>query len=73
MLVTTRFTRGHKCKENDRFVTNDYAIAATNSHGIDFLFLRAWNFQFYVVTINENLESIRLTIVVPPTFPGHEG
>lgn len=60
MPVATHKVYAKKFKNNYPFIADNYAITATNSHGIDFLFLRAWKFQFYVVMINGNPECLSI-------------
>ncbi|KAH7362814.1 fibronectin type III domain-containing protein [Plectosphaerella cucumerina] len=60
-------------KNNEAFRTDEYSIASDNSHVVAFLFPGTWNFEFYVVPMNGNLEGGRSNTVVPPVYPGFEG
>ncbi|KAG7132111.1 NLP effector protein 10 like [Verticillium longisporum] len=63
--------RNHKT--NEAFRTDEYSIATDNSHTVAFLFPGTWNYEFYVVAMNGNIEGGRSNTVIPPVYPGFQG
>ncbi|KAH6707462.1 fibronectin type III domain-containing protein [Verticillium dahliae] len=63
--------RNHKT--NEAFRTDGYSTATDNSHTVAFLFPGTWNYEFYVVAMNGNIEGGRSNTVIPPVYPGFQG
>ncbi|KAF3353829.1 3-phenylpropionate/cinnamic acid dioxygenase subunit alpha [Verticillium dahliae VDG1] len=63
--------RNHKTNEALR--TDGYSTATDNSHTVAFLFPGTWNYEFYVVAMNGNIEGGRSNTVIPPVYPGFQG